>query len=180
MHKKQVTLKNALRAVFASLALLTACPVLAATDGIMVKDAWVRAAPPSATVQAGFFTLINHNNETIVLTAVAAEGFGHSELHLSSKRDGVMVMEQQQQITVPADSALQFKPGSYHIMLMQPAQIAAPGELVKVSFTLANGETFSTEMTVKRDNNKAMMDHSKMKHGAMQHHKMATEQTTAH
>ena len=62
MHKKQVTLKNALRAVFASLALLTACPVLAATDGIMVKDAWVRAAPPSATVQAGFFTLINHNN----------------------------------------------------------------------------------------------------------------------
>ncbi|MFT7682782.1 MAG: copper(I)-binding protein [Moritella dasanensis] len=154
-------------------AIFSAAPSFAAEKtNMMIMDAWVRAAPPSAKVQAAFFTVMNHSNKPIVITDVEAQGFGRSELHLSSKKDGMMTMQKQQQVTIPASTIFQFKPGSYHVMLLEPNKIAAPGELVNVSFTLLNGEKISTEMPVKRDNSKTKMDHSNMDHGNMDHSDM--------
>ncbi|MDX2319769.1 MAG: copper chaperone PCu(A)C [Moritella sp.] len=151
-------------------AIFSTAPTFAAEKtNMMIMDSWVRAAPPSAKVQAAFFTLMNHSDKPIVFTDVEAQGFGHSELHLSSKKDGVMVMEKQQQITIPANTVFQFKPGSYHVMLLEPNKIAAPGEQVTISFTLLSGEKITTKMPVKRDNSKTKMDHSKMDHSNMKH-----------
>lgn len=151
-------------------AIFSAAPSFAAQkNNMMIMDAWVRAAPPSATVQAAFFTVMNHSNEELVITDVEAEGFGRSELHLSGKKDGVMTMEKQPQISIAANAVLKFKPGSYHVMFFEPNQIAAEGEVVNVSFTLLNGEKVTAKMPVKRDNSKAKMDHSKMDHSNMKH-----------
>lgn len=150
-------------------ALFSAAPSFAAAQAnLMIMDAWVRAAPPSAKVQAAFFTVMNHTNQPMVITDVEAQGFGRSELHLSSKKDGMMIMQKQQNVTIPAHTIFQFKPGSYHVMLLEPSKIAAPGESVKVSFTLLNGEKMSTEMPVKRDNSKHKMDHGNMEHNSFQ------------
>jgi len=154
----------------AAMSLLASSQLLAASaDKLMVMDSWVRAAPPAAKVQAAFFNLMNHNNQDINLVGVEAEGFGYGELHLSSKKNGMMVMEKQQKITVKANSTLKFKPGSYHIMLLQPEKIVPAGQNIDVVFTLANGEKFSAKMPVKRDNSKMgmKMDHSKMDHSKM-------------
>ncbi|QUM82542.1 copper chaperone PCu(A)C [Moritella sp. 5] len=146
-------------------AILSAAPTFAAEKtNMMIMDAWVRAAPPSAKVQAAFFTVMNHSDKPIVITDVEAQGFGRSELHLSGKKDGMMTMQKQQKVTIPANAVFKFKPGSYHVMLLEPNKIAAPGELVNVSFTLLNGEKISTKMPVKRDNSKTKMDHTNMKH----------------
>ena len=154
-------------------AIFSTAPTLAAEKtNIMIMDSWVRAAPPSAKVQAAFFTVMNHSNKPIVFTDVEAQGFGHSELHLSSKKDGMMIMQKQQKITIPANTVFKFKPGSYHVMLLEPSKIAAPGELVNVSFTLLNGEKVSAQMPVKRDNSKVKMAHSKMDHNKMDHTNM--------
>lgn len=154
-------------------AILSAAPTFAAEKtNLMIMDSWVRAAPPSAKVQAAFFTVMNHTNKPIVITDVEAQGFGRSELHLSAKKDGMMTMQKQQQVTIPANTIFQFKPGSYHVMLLEPNKIAAPGELVNVSFTLLNGEKVSAEMPVKRDNDKNKMDHGKMDHSNMDHGNM--------
>jgi copper(I)-binding protein len=151
-------------------AMFSAAPSFAAEKtNMMIMDAWVRAAPPSAKVQAAFFTVMNHSKKPIVITDVEAQGFGRSELHLSSKKDGMMTMQKQQKITIPANTIFQFKPGSYHVMLLEPSKIAAPGELVNVSFTLLNGEKISAKMPVKRDNSKTKMDHSNMDHSNMKH-----------
>ncbi|PKH05808.1 copper chaperone PCu(A)C [Moritella sp. Urea-trap-13] len=151
-------------------AIFSATPSFAAEQtNMMIMDAWVRAAPPSAKVQAAFFTVMNHSNQTIVLTDVEAQGFGRSELHLSAKKDGMMTMQKQQKVTIPANTIFQFKPGSYHVMLLEPNKIAAPGELVNVSFTLLNGEKISAQMPVKRDNSKNKMDHSEMDHSDIEH-----------
>jgi len=154
-------------------AIFSAAPSFAAAKtNMMVMDAWVRAAPPSAKVQAAFFTVMNHSNKPMVITDVEAQGFERSELHLSSKRDGMMVMEKQPQITIPANAILKFKPGSYHVMFFEPTKVATPGELVTVSFTLLSGEKVTTKMPVKRDNSKSKMDHSKMDHNKMDHSNM--------
>ncbi|SQD79203.1 copper chaperone PCu(A)C [Moritella yayanosii] len=151
-------------------AIFSAAPTFAAEKtNIMIMDAWVRAAPPSAKVQAAFFNVMNHNNKPIVITNVEAQGFGRSELHLSGKKDGIMTMQKQQQITIPANTIFQFKPGGYHVMLLEPTKIAAPGEVVNVSFTLLNGEKITAKMPVKRDNRQAKMDHNKMDHSKMDH-----------
>jgi len=146
-------------------ALFSAAPSFAAAQAnLMIMDAWIRAAPPSAKVQAAYFTVMNHTNQPMVITDVEAQGFGRSELHLSSKKDGMMIMQKQQNVTIPANTIFQFKPGSYHVMLLEPSKIAAPGESVTVSFTLLNGEKMSTKMPVKRDNNKHKIDHDNMEH----------------
>ncbi len=154
-------------------AIFSAAPTFATQQtNMMIMDSWVRAAPPSAKVQAAFFTVMNHNDQPIVITDVEAQGFNRSELHLSSKKNGMMIMEKQQQITIPANTAFQFKPGSYHVMLLEPNKIAAVGEQVNMSFTLLNGDKISVQMPVKRDNNKAKMDHSHMDHSKMDHSNM--------
>lgn len=168
-------MKHTMIKSFAAISLLASSQLMAASaDKLMVMDSWVRAAPPTAKVQAAFFNLMNHNNADINLVAVDAAGFGYSELHLSSKKNGMMVMEKQDKITVKANSTLKFKPGSYHIMLLAPEKIIPAGQNIDVTFTLANGEKFSAKMPVKRDNSKMgmKMDHSKMNHGKMDHSKM--------
>lgn len=168
-------MKHTMIKSFAAISLLASSQLMAAsTDKLMVMDSWVRAAPPTAKVQAAFFNLMNHNNTDINLVAVDAAGFGYSELHLSSKKNGMMVMEKQDKITVKANSTLKFKPGSYHIMLLAPEKIIPAGQNIDVTFTLANGEKFSAKMPVKRDNSKMgmKMNHGKMDHSKMDHSKM--------
>lgn len=164
-------MKKILITLIAAVSLFTTASLLAEhahkpNQNIHITKPWVRAAPSSATVQAGFFILMNHGDKDLILTSVEAEGFGHSELHLSSKKDGVMVMEEQSKIIIPANSSLDFKPGSYHIMLMKPAKIAQEGEEVKVTLGFLSGKTVTLMMPVQRDTRKMAMDHSKMDHSS--------------
>lgn len=167
-------MKKILITLIAAVSLFTTASLLAEhahkpSRNIHIMKPWVRAAPTSATVQAGFFILMNHSDKDMILTSAKAEGFGHSELHLSSKKNGVMIMEEQSKIIIPANSTLNFKPGSYHIMLMKPTKIAQEGEEVKITLGFLNGESVTVMMPVKRDTRKMAMDHSKMDHSKMDH-----------
>ncbi len=167
-------MKKLLITLIAAISMFTATSLFAEqshkpSSKIHIMKPWVRAAPSSATVQAGFFVMMNHSDKDMILTSVEAEGFGHSELHLSSKKDGVMVMEEQSKIIIPANSTLNFKPGSYHIMFMKPSKIAQEGEEVEVTLGFLSGESVTIMMPVKRDTRKMAMDHSKMDHSKMNH-----------
>jgi len=158
-----------LKTITVATALVSAPLFAASADKLMIMDSWVRAAPPTAKVQAGFFKLMNHNSDAVHLKSIEAKGFGLGELHLSSMKDGVMIMVKQPRITIEGNSSLEFKPGSYHIMLLQPEKIVPAGEQVNVTFTLENGQTFTADMLVKRDNAKMKMDHGNMDHSKMSH-----------
>lgn len=124
-------------------------PLPALADGIMVVDAWVPAAPPTAMAHAAYVTLQNDGTEPRVLTGVSAAGYAMSHLHESRETDGVATMTMLHQIEIPPGAVLTMKTGGLHIMLMRPEAPIAEGDLVTLSLTFTNGETVTVDAPVK-------------------------------
>lgn len=125
---------------------------------VEVTDAWIREAPPSAKMLGGFMTINNHSDKDMVLTGANSKAFKKVMLHRTMEVDGVSKMLHQHMIVIPAHSKLEFKPGSYHIMMPAPNKRLVVDDKVTVTLVFKSGKTKDVEYTVK----KAM----KMNHGA--------------
>ena len=111
------------------LALLLPLAVLAAGKGdVRVVDAWARAVPAVAPVAGGFFTVVNPGNAADRLLRVESPIAKRIEIHEMRNDGGVMRMRQiKDGLTVPAHGQLEFKPGSYHLMLIGPTRALIEG-----------------------------------------------------
>jgi hypothetical protein len=101
-------------------------------DAVTVGNAWVRATAPGQKVAAAFMDLTAKSD----LTLVAAESAASKvvELHTMRMEDGVMVMRQVKEITLPKGEKVSLKPGGLHVMLIDlNGQIQAD---TKVGLTL--------------------------------------------
>lgn len=74
--------------------------------------------PPGAKVAAAYFTLTNASDKPLVINSVSSSAVSHATVHLSSVVDDVARMEEQDSVTIDAGESLEFKQGSYHVMLM--------------------------------------------------------------
>lgn len=83
-----------------------------------ISDAHIIQPPPGAKVAAAFFALNNQSEKALSITNVRSEGVTKSELHLSRVVDDVARMEKQDSIVIAPGASLEFKHGSYHVMLM--------------------------------------------------------------
>ena len=84
-----------------------------------VSDARIIQPPPGAKVAAAYFTISNQSSEELTITGLAAsDAVKMAELHKSSVVDDVARMKKQTSISIPAGESLEFKHGSYHVMLM--------------------------------------------------------------
>jgi hypothetical protein len=106
--------------LFLSLALtlsvwLTGCTSPNSTAGITVRDCWVRYADPTG---AAYFAISNSGNSADRLLSVSSDIAMNTEMHESAEANGVMSMAPVEAVTIPAGGQVEFKPGSYHIMLM--------------------------------------------------------------
>ncbi len=131
-------------------------------DDIIVTDPWVRAAPPNAPALAAFMQIDNHSNATLSVKEVRSTlGQDRIELHKTQMKDGVMKMVPQKVIPVEAHSSTILKPGSWHIMLIKPAEVPKPGETVELTLVFDNG----FEKTITAGVRKGMkMNHAEHKH----------------
>jgi len=112
----------------------------ASADDIIVKDPWVRAAPPNAPALAAFMQLENHTDASLSVVEVRSNlELGRIELHRTQMKDGVMKMVPQKFIPVEAHASTILKPGSWHIMLIKPAKVPTPGETVELTLVFDNG-----------------------------------------
>ena len=69
-------------------------------------------------MSAGYFRLVNHSSNSVVLNTMICEGLEVS-LHASSVgSNGLMTMKSVQNILIEGGSVLAFKPGSYHAMIV--------------------------------------------------------------
>jgi copper(I)-binding protein len=121
--------------VLSLLAGLASGPALACGD-LVISDAWVRAAPPTASVMAGYLTLGNGSQEPVTLTAVASPSFERVEMHDMTHENGVMRMRKLDQIEIAAGAKAELAPGGRHLMLIQPKGAFAVGDEIEVTLTL--------------------------------------------
>lgn len=97
---------------------------------LTVEHAWIREAPPSARVLAGYMTLVNTTEKSIQVTRVSSPDFAAAELHRTVVEDGVARMVPIDQLDIPAHDRRVLEPGGLHLMLIEPHQPLSDGDSV--------------------------------------------------
>ena len=116
-----------------------------------VEQAWIRAAPPGATVLAGYASVRNDCPTPFVLTGVAGRDFVMAMVHETKVANGRSSMRHAKRTTVPARGSLRLAPGGYHLMLMHPKRPLPPGTVLRLDLLGADGERVPAEFKVRRE-----------------------------
>ena len=86
-------------------------------EEIIIENAWSRPAIKGGT-SAIYFILRNQLGESEKLLSVSSEIAEFNEIHLSTMEDEKMMMVEQDFVLIESNQSVEFKPGSYHIMLI--------------------------------------------------------------
>jgi hypothetical protein len=118
----------------------------ASAAGVTVSDGWFRALPGTVP-SGGYFTVHNAGDKPVSLTGASSPACGMLMLHKSETQGGVASMEMMDGIDVPPRGSVQFAPGGYHLMCMEPKM--KPGVKVPVKLEFASGANVTASFTVK-------------------------------
>ena len=109
------------RTILLILASLLIAPVVSATSmapAVRAEHAWIRLLPGDLPA-AGYMVLKNLTDQPQTLVSASSADFGKVMLHQSVRTSGVQHMEHVDSVVIPAHGTIEFKPGGYHLMLMQ-------------------------------------------------------------
>ena len=133
--------------LFAALALFH--PVINAADTtVVIRDAWIREAPPNAQVLAGYTQIENTSNQADAIVTVSSAAFERAEIHHSEVKDGVARMAQVKRLDLPPRQIVKLEPGGSHVMLFNPKSPLRAGQHVTLIFMLSSGKTLSVKADV--------------------------------
>ena len=130
---------HAFRFLFGVLWLLPAAVLASDAGPLAFEAAWIRAAPPSAPVMAGYVRILNRGSEEVVIAKVSSEVFGAVEAHEMRDVDGIMRMRGLSELRLAPGDAVTLTPGGMHLMLMRPVRVLAVGEQAPIEFELSDG-----------------------------------------
>lgn len=125
----------------------------AAADGptVRVKHVWVREAAPGVDVMAGYFVLENLTDSPLALTDVSSPEFASVMMHESVQTGTQESMQEVAKIEIPAHGSVEFKPGGYHLMLMQPKKNLSAGDMVTLMLKFSDGSELAILANVRRE-----------------------------
>lgn len=117
---------------------------------IVIQNAWIPEAPPTAKVLACYLTIENHSKAAVMLESAASDDFGAIEIHASEMHDGMMHMRKEHHLHIGADSSLKLEPGGYHLMLMDKKRTLKAGDHVDIELRFSNDESMHIEAEVRK------------------------------
>jgi len=132
--------------------------------GPTVDGAWIRQAPPVATVTAGYLTIHNPNEKPLVLEGADSPLFARVEFHRTRMDGGMAAMERQASVTIPPHGRVEFAPGGLHLMLFGPEKLLQVGEAVTINLRFEGGRNLPVSFSVRS------WSGEKTQHGHHQHH----------
>lgn len=121
---------------------------------IAIDNAWIRSAPPSVTVLAGYMTIENHADKDVTLISASSPAFERVELHRTMLHNGMMHMEPVESLAIKAHGSVRFEPNGYHLMLNKPKQKIGKGDAITVTLIFADRRV-ETQLTVQEDGGSA-------------------------
>ena len=113
--------------------LATSLPAMAE---VTAEGAWVRGTVAKQTATGAFMTL--KSNKATQLVSASCPVAGVTEVHEMAMEGNVMKMRAMAALDVPANTPVELKPGSYHIMLMSLKRPLEAGEKVPVTLTFVD------------------------------------------
>ena len=123
--------------------------VATAADTITVETPWVRSAPPTAKVMAGYMVIHNHGPRAMTLKAAASPLFQRVEVHRTEIMQGMAHMKPVTELEIPSHASISFEPNSYHLMLIEPKHAFEQGDLISISLTFGDGTRVEFEAEVR-------------------------------
>jgi periplasmic copper chaperone A len=116
-----------------------------------IAHPWSREMPPVAPTAAAYFVVHNKGAEADRLLSVSTPHAGKAELHEHMHADGVMKMQQVENVTIPAGGEVKFEPMGYHVMMFNLKQQAKDGERFPLTLTFENAGKVDVEVAVQKD-----------------------------
>lgn len=107
----------------------------APTPSMDVTNVWARATPAAAKSGAAYFTIVNKGASDDRLVAAESPVAGKVELHKTVNDNGVMKMLPVDAVTVKAGAKVTFRPGGYHVMLIELKQPLKEGDSFPLALT---------------------------------------------
>jgi copper(I)-binding protein len=117
-------------------------------DTIRVQNAWVRAGA-SGAITGAYATVHNPRDSAAQIVAARSAVADTVELHETMQHDGMVHMEAQAMVIVPARDSVVFAPGGKHFMLRGLKRALAEGEQVPMQLLFSNGDSISFTAAVR-------------------------------
>lgn len=146
----------------------------AIASSVMIKDAWVREAPPNAKVLAAYMTIENHTSKEKVLTGATSPAFAKIEIHKTVHKGDMATMEEQKELPIATHGTVKMQPGGLHLMLYTPNKKLTAGDSVSFTLTFADGSTSAVDAKVKKATGSSGHEH----HSDHSEHQMHEEKET--
>ena len=115
---------------------------------LQIDHPWSKQVPPTSSVAAAFFTVMNHGSENDALLRAESPLAGKTELHTHVHQDGMMKMREVELIDIPAKGTQYLKPGGYHVMFFDLKEIPALGDRFPLTLHFEKAGTIEIEVTV--------------------------------
>lgn len=117
---------------------------------VTASQAWVREVPPSSPVAAAFLTLDNNGAEPVRLVDIESPLADKVHWHDMTMDGGIMRMQVQRKVILPARSHVELTPGGSHLMLLGVKQPLAVGTKVPLTLRFDNKQVISVVAVVRR------------------------------
>lgn len=112
-----------------------------------VESAWVRSAVPGQQGTGAFMKLTAP--QAMQLVGVSTPVAGAAEVHEMRMEGDIMRMRQVAKVDLPAGQTVEFKPGGYHLMLMDLKQALKPGTAVPLTLVFRDGQGAERRLELK-------------------------------
>ena len=114
-----------------------------------VMDAWARPAA-SGDNGAVYFIVSNATNTDDTLLKVSTDVASVAEVHMSMMdSNGVMSMQMQESVSVPAQQEVIFKPGGLHIMLVELNRDLKIGDTISLTLNFEKAGSITIQAPVR-------------------------------
>ena len=117
-------------------------------QNVTVSDAWVRATVPGQKATGAFMKLTA--KEGAKLVGVSSPAAGVAEIHeMKMDKDIMKMAALPNGLELPAGKAVELKPGSYHVMLMDLKAPILKDSTVPVTLVFQDAKGVKTNLDVK-------------------------------
>ena len=154
-------MNNYLYRILTALLLLLGASATTADATLEISEAWVREAPPTAMMMAGYLTINNAGDAAVTIISISSPDFDSAEIHRTVIEEDIARMLPVKQLEIPANSQIKLEPGGLHLMLFDPKRPLPEGEAVTLIIHLGDSNSVSTTSPVIR---KTGEDHSHHHH----------------
>lgn len=139
-----------MKKLFFALLFCTGSMLSMAGEGPVASNAWVREAPPGASMMAAYLVIENPGDTDVTLVDIESPAFAHVMLHRSVTVDGVARMQHQDAIPIPAHGSLVLEPGGYHLMMPAPDTRLVAGDNVEFILIFADDTRLQVTAEVRK------------------------------